>query len=1345
VEIRRNRVIHNMKEFALAGSGIVVGAPGVGKTHTLFRLQDLLTSEGIPFLFLPIDQLGDGSEADLRSLLSFDGDLVDWVASSFEDIGYGIVIFDSYDAARSETVRNRFATLIRRFNAYTSLDFTVIVAVRTYDAVRSRELRRIFGSPRESDPSEFQSPTIDCRHFLLPLLSDDEVSTGLKQIGIDSRFLVNIDSALLELLRYPFNLWLIDRLFQSGFGLKSLGDVVSQTQLLSLFWEARVTNHEDAESRHHLLTSISRLMVDERRLSVRKESVFDPSMSKSYESLLSDEILIDADDKGQRLSYSHNILFDFSVSQLLLEDEAQSLVSFLAEDKSRPFFLLPSLLFHMTDLWFRNRDTFWNCFWSLRSEKSTYLRLFSRIVPTRVLVSEARVLSDLLPLIHATSRSINAASAIIHTLQALRSTVIKSTVPWAEFARELSESPQRAFFWELAAVIDQLVNVAEREGEVTELARSGQAVCNLLGWVLDERDPILDDWIDGVTARFVVPLVAKTFKFSPEKSRELLLRVLGLLKEEYFTIEYISRLTDSIEHLWPYDPSLVEEVYKEVFAYKEESEDETQFGGTILKFTSTRRQDFGMCHYHLLWKFPGFLKDEPKYAVTAAVSSLNSYIIERNVRPYLRKDGTVFDLMREFPFHGINVSYLEDLSHIWDQGEFRDEPLKMADEIFIYFTDLAKTGSNEVLYKYILLLAERAETAFFWRRLLQVGALYPEPLGQFLFDTVISHDILLGSDTRYEAGEFIRASAPYLSDEQLQEIEASIMSVPSLAVEGENIEAYQRARDRLLGCIPRGLLKSRSAIQRISALEDQRSIPENRPLVQFGGTWSKKVTHTEWLQEEGVDVDRDENRNLLRFLPEIDACLESQINGEAVEEGLTSISRVAKDLLDELQSDHNVSLEVEELAWTRLSELVEKFTLKARDPEGEPYRIFRQILLKVASHPSPMYSDEIDTKFTFPAWSPTPRNEAAQGLPKLAVWSADDEILDAIELLSRDPVPSVRFLTAIELWRINKNATDRFWQIMDGYIQNEENDTVLNAVCISLGYAYNSNESKAIEILRELAPITLSDRAPSELVRNLVNLIMSLALLRGSDWARVFSKNYLFTADKNPYSTHYAISYCLSLIRPEEVVSRGQSDTIDMVINWLNSAIESCYNAIQTLVQEVKDFETEADDKRERIKELYRIIDRVVLDVYFKLGLEERSKKTKKPLTDDERRTFFTMMLPSLEQVAAYPSSGEQVPIPASTAHNFMRVLNGVIHYDPRMILSLALRIVEQSKPTGYNLDSLAIKDMTQMVEAVLADHRFAFQDDEGMEILVRMLDYFIEAGWPEALNLVWRLDEVYR
>jgi microsomal dipeptidase-like Zn-dependent dipeptidase len=99
----------------------------------------------------------------------------------------------------------------------------------------------------------------------------------------------------------------------------------------------------------------------------------------------------------------------------------------------------------------------------------------------------------------------------------------------------------------------------------------------------------------------------------------------------------------------------------------------------------------------------------------------------------------------------------------------------------------------------------------------------------------------------------------------------------------------------------------------------------------------------------------------------------------------------------------------------------------------------------------------------------------------------------------------------------------------------------------------------------------------------------------------------------------------------------------------------------------------------------------------------------------------------------------------APTVHHFMELLNEVVQFDARRAVIMAARAARAGEGANYNIDSLAIREVVQLVERVLADHRNEMQDAEPLQSLMDLLDVFAATGWPEAIQLVWRLDDLFR
>src|SRR5262249_2261410 len=133
----------------------------------------------------------------------------------------------------------------------------------------------------------------------------------------------------------------------------------------------------------------------------------------------------------------------------------------LNADQSRPFFLRPSLNYHFTRLWLAVPDIFWASFWQFLPHKDLHLRLIAQLVPTTVIVKEARGISQLTPLTEALSSSKPfAQDAVSRLLQALEaSSEINRDELWIQFLEEVSTHPDKSFIgllsWHASDILER--------------------------------------------------------------------------------------------------------------------------------------------------------------------------------------------------------------------------------------------------------------------------------------------------------------------------------------------------------------------------------------------------------------------------------------------------------------------------------------------------------------------------------------------------------------------------------------------------------------------------------------------------------------------------------------------------------------------------------------------------------------------------------------------------------------------------------------------------------------------------------------------------------------------------
>ena len=855
MKIERKQLLNDLHDFASQGDGVIVGSPGIGKTYVLKKLRQRLKSAGMPHLLLRIDQLGDGTAETLQQELSYKGDLIEKLKSIPVSGKNAILLFDAFDAARDDQTRKRFLNLIGR--AIRELvKWNVVVTVRTYDAKKSQELLDLFGSP---DGTEYQSKDILCRHFTIPLFNENEILQVFDQIECPESIYYEGSQDFKNILANPFNLWLLEKMLMhlSDEDLTRLSLIRSEVQLFTLFWSRRIGAAGNEIRRVVALERITREIVAQRSLSIRQSDIGSTLMSTAWDDLLSDEILIKVSSTGQRIAFSHNILFDYAVSVLLIDDEPEHFEEFITEDPSRPLFLRPSLTYFFTRLWYYDVESFWKAFWYIfPSNQSVHLRLVARLIPTSVIANEAREIYQFTPLLEKLRGGEGIANeAVTRLFQALRTLQIERDVLWIDFFDQVSEYLHANFAWELATHTSDILERAiasENEGIVKVCGRIGR---RLLAWIWQERERNENDWYDRLGGYWAVPIVAKTYHTNIEESRVLLEKVLQLTKEENFPIGFLSSLTEHVDGIWKRDPEFAVLIYRTVFARYEHSDEQVIRGGPIFPMATVRHQDYRMCQYRLVERFGKFLQALPLTAARAAIQSLNFFIIRFHV------DRALDDLTKTFDFRGKSTYFVQDNSYMWDEQQYTNEPIEMADTLFELIAELA-ASEDPRLDSLLDIVRDEVWVAFFWKRLLKTAAQFPKVFALRLFELCIAKPVLLHFETSYELGLFLKAAAPEFTSDQLLQIEKSILRLPSGSE--DNRESLEMCRNRLLAQIPMSLLFTNEAKMIRQEMERENSVPENRPPVTFR-TWREPVTEEKWLKDKGVDTTTPENQKLQEY------------------------------------------------------------------------------------------------------------------------------------------------------------------------------------------------------------------------------------------------------------------------------------------------------------------------------------------------------------------------------------------------------------------------------------------------------------------------------------------------
>ena len=419
-----------------AGSVLITGAPGIGKSWLIGRLLAHLKQEKRFVLPLIAEEYEVATLDELQKSLHLSVS-IETLLSKREG---AVLLIDGLDALRAETSQRVFRDLIVNV-LKAAPNVTVVASIRTFDLAESP----IFSSLTSFLPGlgkPFSSLTVGA-------LADEEIDfVRRERSGFDELWqAANFDTR--QLLRTPFNLVIGLALMKEGFSAANLSGIGSQVALLEEFWKRRVDSVSHSLERKRLLSIVLDKMIQSRDScsDSRNRTLGHRTLVGALRELLSIELL--RRNATGRVFFSHNILFDYALARLSLDEIRLS--SFLAEDSNRSLYYRPSLNFFFGHVWLAERTLFWNI---VRDDVAGgRLPDSVRVIPAVVICQLAKALSELDQLYVDPDRSMQVFLRTLLTgLQAIGVPFNRRDL-WIEFVYLLTKEPRITYINELLSVM----------------------------------------------------------------------------------------------------------------------------------------------------------------------------------------------------------------------------------------------------------------------------------------------------------------------------------------------------------------------------------------------------------------------------------------------------------------------------------------------------------------------------------------------------------------------------------------------------------------------------------------------------------------------------------------------------------------------------------------------------------------------------------------------------------------------------------------------------------------------------------------------------------------------------
>jgi hypothetical protein len=161
------------------------------------------------------------------------------------------------------------------------------------------------------------------------------------------------------------------------------------------------------------------------------------------------------------------------------------------------------------------------------------------------------------------------------------------------------------------------------------------------------------------------------------------------------------------------------------------------------------------------------------------------------------------------------------------------------------------------------------------------------------------------------------------------------------------------------------------------------------------------------------------------------------------------------------------------------------------------------------------------------------------------------------------------------------------------------------------------------------------------------------------------------------------------------------------------------------------------------VSDQFKVIDDCVQDLYYTLLRGDEKIKDAK-IAEKNRKWYYLTVKPVLSMIVDRSKDVHSGFMIAHTAYYLMQTLNELFDHDPAAILLLAAGAVDAAVANSFTYDGTTLAQIVKLSERIMADHKNLLDDPDLFNALLSILDHFANSGWQEALELTWKLKDIF-
>ena len=1324
-------IVEAMFAMAQKGSFLITGGAGDGKTGCQLSLAEKLEESGKKVLYWPADSLQQSSVHEMQTVLQLQHR---W-QELFEELGDGgYLIIDGLDALRDTESQGAYRKLMR---IAMEAGMHVVASIRSFDLQFARDLHDLFRGVNTA-PAQYANPLLsNVHHIQIPELEKEEFQQVLDRLPAVADILQKVP-ALEPITKNLFSLDLLCRLLSGGATVTDLTPISTQGELFELFWDRRIRSDATlATKMEAALESIIERMVADRKLQAPLGKIEEDARS----ALFSMEILrhpsmpegyLPADDL---IEFRHHLLFDYAAELLFIRKRRRELAAELSSEDTWGLFLRPSLILFQRYLWAKARKEFWEVFQSLESPSVPPLQ---RIPGYIVIAEETKEVSELDPLlVKGKDSDPSPIQGVVSALEfsAGRGQFTgKSQECWLSWATKL-----------IATENGHLLHLGRRVLEVAathheKLSNEAKYLMNVAAIALVEFY-----WKQSKNSAILMrPLgwICKTIGTNKAASIVALRR--GFDPKEMSVIGYQGgeSIGFNVEHVWNEAPELVVEMFKTIFAHSEMDDSQGEaMGGQILSITSNKRQDFAGIGHSLAEKYPQFLEDQPIHATEALLAAVHAKLHQEhrwreNLTPHtVRWDED-------------EVSFIEDGSNSWDNGEFPDEEERMLESWENFLIGMKdRKDAAEVWDGIRSILTREPVCAALYRRLLRAAAQTPDFFAERVGGLLLNTAILLESETEAGAKECIAAFDGIETGAKTPDIEKIILGIdkgdfPPIDDNDEFLARYiPKKKSHLLLAIPKEK-RSEAAAAFLSEFgaSDKKDYDESD---DDGFSRYDPTTDEAFLTRQGIKVG-DESRALLKESEFLN--LESK---DITAESVPALFGHMEDFLAKLKAAQEIDPRLmEQLKW----KITRGFKVIARSEKlAEPalQKKLRQHLEDVLKEPDKTIAKEIQEFDESSRYSSSERMTAADGLLAMIRKAAPIEDADRslLQSMSRDPDPRVRYSLAGWLWTFLESWPAFVWETLERWVKEVSSKNgsrgVLKGAFLPSGWFWwlrKRDQARAESLLQELRQ-NMHGLHDEDFSRVIGGFLSALWCELGVSWAHDLLQKNLQKPEDHIHELDGAEHTALEILMPRnerrELSAEQKERTLKLIIDFINK--------IHTKLEEYKaGAELVPPEKRPKdLPSWVRLLANVVHNVsrHFHSATDDFAKYYHS-LEPEKQKEALDQWWQSAEPLLTAMLQAKH----PSIAFDLIKGLESVWELDMPRSLHWLRRITEENVAGGLAYEGLAADHTIGILQRILAEHRASLREGSALrKDFLAILDAYLAVGWKQAMRLAMQIESIFR